>query len=83
MQEIQCGPVLPLRFSERGGKGALGRKICRAERCGIGYRLVHFYHEVNDKELYLITKRNLADIEGFVREMKTFIESYRQKKSGG
>jgi len=45
--------------------------------------LVHFYHEVNDKELYLITKSNLADIEDFVKEMRTFMESYRQKKSGG
>jgi uncharacterized protein YutE (UPF0331/DUF86 family) len=46
---------------------------------GYRNRLVHFYHEVNDKELYLITKSNLADIEDFVKEMKTFIESYRQK----
>jgi uncharacterized protein YutE (UPF0331/DUF86 family) len=44
---------------------------------GYRNRLVHFYHEVGDKELYTILKENLADIEGFVKEIKRFIENYR------
>jgi uncharacterized protein YutE (UPF0331/DUF86 family) len=68
-----------------GDRGVITRQLAERLRLMAGYRnrLVHFYHEVNDKELYLITKSNLADIEGFIKEMKTFIESYRQKESGG
>jgi uncharacterized protein YutE (UPF0331/DUF86 family) len=67
-----------------GDRGIITKQLAERLRLMAGYRnrLVHFYHEVNDKELYLITKSNLADIEDFVKEMKTFIESYRQKKSG-
>jgi len=68
-----------------GDRGIITKQLAERLRLMAGYRnrLVHFYHEVNDKELYLITKSNLADIEDFVKEMKTFIESYRKKKSGG
>ncbi len=45
---------------------------------GYRNRLVHFYHEVTEKELYLIVKNNLSDIESFVKEIKTFIEKYRE-----
>jgi len=71
--------------SALGDRGVITKQLAERLRLMAGYRnrLVHFYHEVNDKELYLITKSNLADIEDFVKEMKTFIESYRQKKSGG
>jgi uncharacterized protein YutE (UPF0331/DUF86 family) len=63
-----------------GDRGVITRQLAERLRLMAGYRnrLVHFYHEVNDKELYLITKGNLADIEGFIKEMKTFIESYKQ-----
>jgi len=68
-----------------GDRGVITKQLAERLRLMAGYRnrLVHFYHEVNDRELYLITKSNLADIEDFVKEMKTFIESYRQKKSAG
>lgn len=71
--------------SALGDRGVITKQLAERLRLMAGYRnrLVHFYHEVNDRELYLITKSNLADIEGFVKEMKTFIESYRQKKSAG
>jgi uncharacterized protein YutE (UPF0331/DUF86 family) len=71
--------------SALGARGLITKQLAERLRLMAGYRnrLVHFYHEINDRELYLITKSNLADIEGFVKEMKTFIESYRQKKSGG
>ncbi|MGB9716810.1 MAG: type VII toxin-antitoxin system HepT family RNase toxin [Thermodesulfovibrionales bacterium] len=45
---------------------------------GYRNRLVHFYHEVTDKELFLIIKNNLSDIEEFVKEIKAFIEKYRK-----
>jgi len=71
--------------SALGARGVITRQLAESLRLMAGYRnrLVHFYHEVNDRELYLITKSNLVDIEDFVKEMKTFIESYRQKKSRG
>jgi uncharacterized protein YutE (UPF0331/DUF86 family) len=66
-----------------GDRGVITKHLAERLRLMEGNRnqLVHFYHEVNDRELYLVTKSNLADIEDFVKEMKTFIESYRQKKS--
>jgi uncharacterized protein YutE (UPF0331/DUF86 family) len=47
---------------------------------GYRNRLVHFYHEVEDKELYLIIKNNLTDIEYFVKQIKTFLETYRKRE---
>jgi uncharacterized protein YutE (UPF0331/DUF86 family) len=67
-----------------GDRGIITKQLAERLRLMAGYRnrLVHFYHEVNDRELYQIIKNDLADIEVFVKEMKTFIESYRQNKSG-
>jgi uncharacterized protein YutE (UPF0331/DUF86 family) len=69
--------------SALGDRGVITKQLAERLRLMAGYRnrLVHFYHEVSDRELHLIAKNNLADIEGFVKEIKTFIESYRQKKS--
>ena len=47
---------------------------------GYRNRLVHFYHEVEDKELYLLIKNDLIDIETFVKEIKTFLETYRKRE---
>jgi uncharacterized protein YutE (UPF0331/DUF86 family) len=47
---------------------------------GYRNRLVHFYHEISDKELYTIVKTNLSDIEAFVKEIKRFIESYKEQQ---
>ncbi|MBI5183119.1 MAG: DUF86 domain-containing protein [Nitrospinae bacterium] len=66
-----------------GNRGIITDRV--AERLGLmaGYRnrLVHFYHEVSDKELYLILKNNLGDMEDFVKEIKDFIEEYREHPS--
>jgi uncharacterized protein YutE (UPF0331/DUF86 family) len=48
---------------------------------GYRNRLVHFYHEVSDKELHEITKNNLTDMERFVKEIREFILKYRQSMS--
>jgi uncharacterized protein YutE (UPF0331/DUF86 family) len=49
---------------------------------GYRNRLVHFYHEVTDKELFSILKNNLSDIEDFVKGIKNFLEKYRQRQKG-
>jgi len=60
---------------------ALGDKEIVSSDCSkslilmAGYRnrLIHFYHQVEDKELYTILKENLPDIERFVKEIRDFI----------
>ena len=63
-----------------GQRGFITREQAERLRLMAGYRnrLVHFYHDVTDNELYLILKNNLSDMENFVIEIKTFIEKYRQ-----
>jgi len=46
---------------------------------GYRNRLVHFYHEVTDKELFSIVKDNLLDVEDFVKKIKAFVEAYRKQ----
>jgi uncharacterized protein YutE (UPF0331/DUF86 family) len=66
-----------------GDNKVITSQLTEKLRLMAGYRnrLVHFYHEVSDKELYLILKNNLVDIEDFVKEIKTFIEKYRQQNT--
>jgi uncharacterized protein YutE (UPF0331/DUF86 family) len=61
--------------------GVVTKEHSERLRLMAGYRnrLVHFYHDVSDKELFLILKNNLSDMEGFVKEMKDFIEKYRMQ----
>jgi uncharacterized protein YutE (UPF0331/DUF86 family) len=47
---------------------------------GFRNRLVHFYHEISDKELHTILDNNLSDVEAFVKEIKRFIQSYKEHK---
>jgi len=47
---------------------------------GYRNRLVHFYHEVSDEELFRILQENLDDIEQFIKEIKRFILAYKSKK---
>ena len=62
--------------------GVITKALSDRLRLMAGYRnrLVHFYHEVVDKELYLLIKNNLIDIETFVKEIRTFLETYRKRK---
>jgi uncharacterized protein YutE (UPF0331/DUF86 family) len=41
-------------------------------------RLVHFYDEVSEAELYQIIRNNLGDIEEFVRQIAAFLQKYRR-----
>jgi len=67
-----------------GQKRVITKNLAERLRLMAGYRnrLVHFYHEITDKELYSILKNNLSDIENYVKEIGTFIEKYRTHKSG-
>lgn len=44
---------------------------------GYRNRLIHFYHEVSDKELYRIVRDHLHDLKEFVNEIMLFIKAYR------
>ncbi len=65
-----------------GENGVITKILAERLKLMAGYRnrLVHFYHEIMNQELYLITKNNLSDIENFVKEIKAFLESYRQSR---
>lgn len=63
-----------------GENGVITKILAERLKLMAGYRnrLVHFYHEIPDQELYLIIKNNLGDIENFVKEIKAFLVGYRQ-----
>ena len=65
-----------------GDQGVISQGQAEKLRLMAGYRnrLVHFYHEIGDRELYLILTSNLSDIEDYVREIKAYLEAYRQSK---
>jgi uncharacterized protein YutE (UPF0331/DUF86 family) len=61
--------------------GVISGELSERLKLMAGYRnrLVHFYHEITEKELYFIIKNDLQDIERFVKEIKTFIEHYNKR----
>jgi uncharacterized protein YutE (UPF0331/DUF86 family) len=58
----------------------IAKELAEKLKLMAGYRnrLVLFYHEVTDKELFLIVKNNLSDMEDFVKDIKAFIVRYRE-----
>ena len=66
-----------------GNIGVITSGLTERLRLMAGYRnrLVHLYHEVTDKELFIITQDNLSDIEIFVIEIKEFIQEYKKQKN--
>ncbi len=63
-----------------GDKGVVSRDCSNALVLMAGYRnrLIHFYHQVEDKELYTILKENLTDIERFIKEIRNFITALKK-----
>ena len=63
-----------------GNTGVVTKGLAERLKLMAGYRnrLIHFYHEVTDRELFSIIKNNLSDMETFVKEIKLFIEKYRE-----
>jgi len=61
--------------------GVVTKGLAERLRLMAGYRdrLIHFYQEVTDKELFLITRNNLSDMEEFVRGIKVFLEKSREQ----
>jgi uncharacterized protein YutE (UPF0331/DUF86 family) len=64
-----------------GENGVVSKKLAEKLILMAGYRnrLIHFYHEVSDTEIYVIIKNHLNDVEEFVKEIKTFIQIYRTR----
>jgi len=48
------------------------------EMAGYRNRIVHFYHEITNEELYEILQNDLKDIEQFVNEIGKFIKKYKE-----
>ncbi len=46
---------------------------------GYRNRIVHFYHEITDEELYEILQKDLGDISEFVKSMEEFIIFYEER----
>jgi len=44
---------------------------------GYRNRLVHFYHEVTDEELYSIIRNNLGDLRRFVAAIKSYLDTLK------
>jgi uncharacterized protein YutE (UPF0331/DUF86 family) len=65
-----------------GTAGVVTKDLAERLKLMAGYRnrLIHFYYEITDKELFLIVRNNLSDMENFVKEIKTFIEEYREQR---
>lgn len=61
--------------------GVVGKDEAALLRTLAGYRnrLVHFYHEVGDRELYEICSRQLGDIETALASILRWIEAHPEK----
>jgi uncharacterized protein YutE (UPF0331/DUF86 family) len=47
-----------------------------SQMAGYRNRIVHFYHEITDEELYEILQNDLHDIERFLVELGDFLQRY-------
>jgi len=66
---------------ELGNKGVVTKAYSEKliKMAGYRNRLVHFYKEINHEELYSILKKDLSDIEQFLKEMQRFLTKYNKK----
>ncbi len=64
-----------------GENGVVSKRLSEKLILMAGYRnrLIHFYHEVSDTELYVILRDHLNDMEEFVKEIKDFIKIYKTR----
>ena len=65
---------------ELGKKGIVSSQYSETLLKMAGYRnrMVHFYKEISDLELYSIIEKDLNDIERFLFEIQIFIERYKK-----
>ncbi len=59
-----------------GESGVISKPLMKKlmEMAGYRNRIVHFYHEITNEELYAILQNDLKDIEQFVNEIGKFIK---------
>jgi uncharacterized protein YutE (UPF0331/DUF86 family) len=64
-----------------GEKGVISNNLASTIVLMAGYRnrLVHYYHEISDKELYIIITAHLSDIEAFAAQIRQFIEALKKR----
>jgi uncharacterized protein YutE (UPF0331/DUF86 family) len=62
-----------------GAKGILPKDYAGTlvKMAGYRNRMVHLYHELTAGELYLILKNHLGDLDRFVIEIASFLETYK------
>jgi len=65
-----------------GDRGIVSRGCSNTLVLMAGYRnrLIHFYHEIEERELYRILTENLPDIERFANEIRDFIKAVREER---
>ena len=63
---------------ELGKKGIVSEEYSEilVKIAGYRNRMVHFYKKITDNELYSILKKDLVDIEKFLKEMEAFLRKY-------
>jgi len=63
-----------------GESGVISKPLMNKlmEMAGYRNRIVHFYHEITDEELYEILQNDLKDIEQFVNQIGKFIKKYKE-----
>jgi len=64
-----------------GEKGIIDKEYSKTLLKMAGYRnrIVHLYYEIPPEEIYNIIKNNLSDIEKFISEIASFVESYKKR----
>lgn len=69
---------------ELSEKGIVSKEYAEIliKMAGYRNRMVHFYKEISEKELYDILQSNLGDIEKFLKEMEVFIKKYKDQTKG-
>lgn len=65
-----------------GESGVLSQSMAQklVEMAGYRNRIVHFYHEITNEELYRILQDDLEDFRHFLEEIGQFIERQRKEK---
>lgn len=66
-----------------GESGILSQSLMErlVEMAGYRNRIVHFYHEITDEELYQILQTDLEDFRSFLKEIAQFLEVQQKGKN--
>ncbi|OGV97266.1 MAG: hypothetical protein A2W53_08660 [Nitrospinae bacterium RIFCSPHIGHO2_02_39_11] len=66
-----------------GKSGVISKALMNKllEMAGYRNRIVHFYHEITDEEIYHILKNDLSDIKRFIEEIGKFMKKYADREN--